>query len=187
MLPRRQPASKRSSPDRPPSQLQIAYGDLAWVQMGLGRYADAEATMREAASLRPDDQINSYALATVQALLGKYAEARTTLSAIKDESDREYHLAYVDLLQGHKESGLALLEKLITRPRDDIGALYIARLYAIGDYRDQALEWIDKAFERGERDVEFLKLLPEFRGLRNDAGFAQRVARLKLPEHPDPL
>jgi hypothetical protein len=53
--------------------------------------------------------------------------------------------------------------------------------------RDQALEWIDKAFERSERDVVFLKSIPEFRGLRNDPGFGARVARLKLPDHIDSL
>jgi serine/threonine-protein kinase len=47
--------------------------------------------------------------------------------------------------------------------------------------KDQALDWVEKAFENGE-PVADLTYIPLFDGLRSEPRFLELLARLNLPE-----
>jgi tetratricopeptide (TPR) repeat protein len=61
------------------------------------------------------------------------------------------------------------------------GAWTTARAYAeIGD-RDRAFEWLEKAYDERTSLLVFLKTIPMFASLRDDARFADLVRRIGLP------
>lgn len=90
------------------------------------------------------------------------------------------------------EAGFKNAETTAARARLDLVAagrtngyvppLYIAQLYAqIGD-REQALDWLEKAFkEGGHVGLMLLKVNPVWKPLSSEKRFADVVLRLRIP------
>jgi tetratricopeptide (TPR) repeat protein len=72
-----------------------------------------------------------------------------------------------------REARIAEARKQVeARPTDSRAAYNLARVYASLDEKEQALQWLAKAVERGFDDFGFLKADPALAGLRGDPRFA---------------
>ena len=59
----------------------------------------------------------------------------------------------------------------------------VASAYALAGDKDNAFEWLDKAYaERDGEDITLLKCDPPFKSLRGDPRFTDLLRRLGLPE-----
>ena len=59
----------------------------------------------------------------------------------------------------------------------------VASVYALAGDKDNAFEWLDKAYaERDGAIITLLKVDPAFKNLRGDPRFADLLRRLRLPE-----
>jgi DNA-binding winged helix-turn-helix (wHTH) protein/TolB-like protein/Tfp pilus assembly protein PilF len=90
-------------------------------------------------------------LARADALAGKTDEAQKILAQLKELSERRYVSSY-----------------------------HVAMIYAgLGD-KEQALVWLEKAYQQRVHNMVFLKVEPELDGLRSDPRFADLVRRVGL-------
>ena len=58
----------------------------------------------------------------------------------------------------------------------------IARLYAHAGENDQAMEWLQRAFEQRETPLMHLSIAWDWDGLRDDPRFRDLLRRVGLPE-----
>jgi len=57
----------------------------------------------------------------------------------------------------------------------------MATLYASLDQKDQAFEWLERAYQEHNPTLARLKIELEFEGLRSDARYADLLRRIGLP------
>jgi TolB-like protein/Flp pilus assembly protein TadD/class 3 adenylate cyclase len=114
-----------------------------------GIYEKAIAEFQKAASLSKSDAVLIAVLGHAYAVAGKRGEAQKVINELKELSKRRYFPAY-----------------------------FIALIYVGLDDKDQAFEWLEKAFaERSE--LTFLKAEPMFDPIRSDARFQDLVRRVE--------
>jgi serine/threonine protein kinase/TolB-like protein/Flp pilus assembly protein TadD len=114
-------------------------------------YAEAIADMNKARVLVGDDPGVMEELACAYALSGQKTEARKLLDALKERSAREY-----------VDPGL------------------IALIYASLGEKDQAFEWLEKAYQVRSSWMTWLKVEPKFDPLRSDPRFTDLMRRVGI-------
>jgi len=114
-------------------------------------YAEAIADMNKAKALVGDDPGLIEELACAYALSGQKTEAQKLLDALKERSTREY-----------VDPGL------------------IALIYTSLGEKDQAFEWLEKAYQARSSWMTWLKVEPKFDSLRSDPRFTDLMRRVGI-------
>ncbi len=115
-----------------------------------GMYEEAIAKCQRAITLSGDDPPFIATLGHTYTVAGKRSEEMKILKELKERSKREYVTTY-----------------------------YIAGMYAGLGQKEQAFEWLEKAYE--EREVALAKVDPWFDPLRSDPRFQSLLHRMNLP------
>jgi hypothetical protein len=63
-----------------------------------------------------------------------------------------------------------------------VPAIEIARIYAGLDEKDQAFEWLEKAYEEHSFVMAYLKADPKWENLRGDPRYADLLRRMGLAD-----
>jgi len=106
--------------------------------------------------------------------LAEYAKAR----AIDDNDDVRGQLIQANARCGHRDQAQKLFDEL--RARNGVSPFYVAVGYAgLGD-REQALEWLRKAYAERAELLVFIKVAPSFAPLRGDPRFIELEQRVGL-------
>lgn len=114
-----------------------------------GRYPQAIAVLEKAAALSRNSPPVMAALGHVYAQAGRRADAMKLLAALKKDSAHRYVSPY-----------------------------YLALLYAgLGD-RQQALTSLQRAYDDRSNNMIFLRIVPQFDGLRSDAEFQKLIQKI---------
>ena len=106
----------------------------------------------------------------------EYLEWRR-LSGDGDEKLAAYRKAYA--ASGLRGFYRRRLDFLLAEP-GRVEPTEVARLYALAGEREQALAWLERAVEQHEGEAVWLKVLPEYEGLRSDPRFAELLKRVNL-------
>jgi len=126
----------------------------AWALLQKGRHEEAIADLRAASgALGPDPEVEAE-LGHTLAVAGRRAEARAVLEGLRQLSSSRYVSPY----------SVALVHA------------------GLGD-RDQALAWLDKAYDERSDYMPYLGLEPMLDPLRSDPRFSALVRRVGLPSH----
>jgi len=126
----------------------------AWALLQKGRHEEAIADLRAASgALGPDPEVEAE-LGHALAVAGRRAEARAVLEGLRQLSSSRYVSPY----------SVALVHA------------------GLGD-RDQALAWLDKAYDERSDYMPYLGLEPMLDPLRSDPRFSALVRRVGLPSH----
>ncbi len=128
-----------------------SYGCAAQAYEQKKMYAEAIAVMKKAMALAQDDAGVITELACAYALAGQKAEVRKLLSVLKTRSAREY-----------VDPGL------------------IALIYTSLGEKDQAFEWLEKAYELRSSWMTWLKVEPKFDPIRSDRRFTDLMRRVGI-------
>jgi TolB-like protein len=150
-----------------------------------GRYDEAIEQYRKTSELDPDFFLND--LGSVYERQGmndeavaEYlkAEARSGMRAEKVAALKEAYAA--SGIRGYWQKRLDLMKE--ESKQGHVAALVLAELYARLDEKDQAFEWLDKAYEQHELALIFLKVKPVYDSLRSDPRYQRIVRRIGLPQ-----
>ena len=162
---------------------QCFYG---WQLVYLGRYDEAIAQLRTVLSTEPD--FSSAHLGLWGALYKKgmrdaaLSEARKFFAVLGDDEVEQA------LAQGYSGGDYARAmhlgaEVLAARSRRSyVPSIRIARLYAHAGENDQALQWLEKAYERRETPLSHLGVAWDWDNLRSDPRFRDLQRRFGLPQ-----
>jgi serine/threonine protein kinase/tetratricopeptide (TPR) repeat protein len=129
----------------------LAHMWLGWAYEQTGRRKQALANLNKAFQLGGSSYATAY-LSYVHASAGSTAEAEKIVSALKQQSQQKY-----------------------------VSPHHIAIAYVGLNDKDQALEWLERAYESREEILVFLEVDATWDKLRSDRRFQDLVRRLGLP------
>ena len=158
----------------------MAYAGLGQAYYFADRLDDAEESLRSSLSLNPDIIRSRYLLGLVG--LARNA-ARPALAVMEEERDEELRMTGVAIARYALRENQAADEAIESLSRNPNGprAYHMAIVYALRGQHDEALDWLELAYDR--RDEELLNLLvdPALDGLRSEARWSTLIEKLDLP------
>jgi TolB-like protein/Flp pilus assembly protein TadD len=148
------------------------------------RYDDAIALLRETLRTAPNNLQVLSNFKSAYHLKGMHEEALEIWKrSFAAKGDREAEEA---LARGYAEAGYSgalsrVAEMLIARSRTIyVTPWQIGTLYTRAGKNDEALEWLEKAYEEHDGNMPYISVDPIFDGLRDDPRFQDLLRRLNL-------
>ncbi len=159
------------------------YEHLGWDYVGPRRYDEAIQALRKALQLDPNFHEAIYSLGLAYVQKGMLVEAIAQLRRAIDLSGRDPRdlagLGHAYALSGRRDEAWKILKEVKeSSSRRDV--LWVAEVYAALDEKDQAFEWLDKAYRDRDFTFEFLKYEPYWENLRSDPRFRDLLHRIGL-------
>ncbi len=149
------------------------------------RYDDAIALLRETLRTAPNDWTVLSTLRSAYHHKQMYEEALEIWKrSYAARGDREAEEA---LARGYAEAGYSgalsrVAEMLIARSRTTyVTSWQIGTLYTRAGKNDEALEWLEKAYEEHDGNMPSISVDPIFDGLRDNPRFQELLRRMNLP------
>jgi TolB-like protein/Tfp pilus assembly protein PilF len=158
---------------------------IGWILFHARRYDEAIRELRSALAVRPDDAIAHLFLAFPMIAKGAAEEAIPDLEKTASTTHRSPGalelLATAHARAGHRAQALRLLKELQQgREAGSVQATsFINPNLALGNY-DEALVWFERAFEKREGILQWLKVHPFFDPVRDDPRFKDLQRRVGL-------
>jgi adenylate cyclase len=152
-----------------------------WVYVRLRRFADAESVYQRALEISPTYTWGHYFLGIALLSEGK---AEAALEEMEKETDIEAKLsglpAVYQALHRTKEADAALARLDAEYAGRD--AMVIAEAYAFRGRKDQAFEWLDKAYAQKDNNLYYIKGDPLLRNLEADPRYKTFLHKMNLSE-----
>jgi eukaryotic-like serine/threonine-protein kinase len=158
---------------------------MGWLQYYARRYDDALENLRRALALNPTAEETHRLLGLVYLQQGLYDEAagsfKEALANAEQDALAFAGLGHVAALRGRESEARAVLEELHQRARTRyVSPVAQAGLYVTLGERDQAFEWLEKAYQERRGWLAYLKIEPMLDGLRGDTRFDRLLERMRL-------
>ena len=159
--------------------------DVAYVLYFEGKYDAAIEQYRKTLELEPTFVMTRGELGLVYAHKGMFEEAIAEVQqavALSDSGTNIAYLGYVYGLSGKTVEAMKLLDQLkeMSNLRGGVPS-QIAVIYGVLGDKDQAFEWLEKAFETRDSWLVSLKVYPWFDEIRSDPRFQDLVRRMRFP------
>jgi tetratricopeptide (TPR) repeat protein len=172
-----------------PLSLPITHA-VAMRHFSLGNLEEAKKTADRMVELDPDFAPAHWVMGLVNMVDGRYDTAIEELTQSVELSggipSTLAALAYANAKSGNTSQALELLEQLKSLgglpQRGPAPALQIAYVYEGLGRNEDALDWLDQAFEQRDPWLIHLNGFPRFESLREEERFNDLLRRLNLPE-----
>jgi len=132
--------------------------------------------------LNPNDPLGLYGLGLVYEAQGRFDEAIRYFQKQNLQQGLELAAAYAE--EGNKEEARRRLAVAMDRGKQQeyyIRPALVAEVYiSLGD-KDQAMRWLERAYQEHDVWLILLKVWPSFDPLRSDPRFAALVRRMNFP------
>lgn len=148
-----------------------------------GRIDEALEHLRKTSELEPNFWMPHLFAASAYIEKGMYAEAIVESSKERELSGQNTlpFGAYALAKSGNQGKAQAELEELLRLSTTRYVPPYrIAMIYNALGQRDNALAWLEKAYEQRDPQTTFLGVEPKWNNLRNEPRFVQLIKRMKL-------
>jgi len=158
----------------------ILRAELGQAYYFASRLGEAEKELDRSLILNPDVVRSRYLLGLVR--LARHSE-ELALAAMRDEPDEGFRLAGVALVRHAMANDNASNEALSMAITSEIGprAYPVAAAYAFRGQHEDALDWLELAYDKQDGDVIFLLVDPLLAGLRSTDRWQPLVEKLGLP------
>jgi serine/threonine protein kinase/Flp pilus assembly protein TadD len=170
---------KRAQELDPLTPLHTAWlGGLYWIW---GRYGEALEETQKALELSPNSWDGLYVLAYLYADMGKFEEAiAAAQKAAGLYPELRHLLGHTYAIAGRRDEALKILAELEREEVDPYGALGLADLYTALGKKDEAFHWLN--YENPHAWVPWIRVLPQFKSLRDDPRFKDLLRKMNLPD-----
>jgi serine/threonine protein kinase/Tfp pilus assembly protein PilF len=158
----------------------VTWSNLGMLATGARQFAAADDAIRRALEIQPESPYGLNDLGTLQLLQAKAAQALATARR-SDENSRLEHTAMAEYSLGHARESQQALDRLIAKFGHDC-AYCVAGVYAWRGEKDQAFDWLDRAFRQRESGLTEIKYQREFDTLLGDERYTALMHRMNLPE-----
>jgi tetratricopeptide (TPR) repeat protein len=157
------------------------YRQLGYSAFFGGRLGEAEAVFRRALDLNLTTETMHYRIALVLLVQGEPDAALAELEREPNESRRRLGLPLVlDALGRTSEADRALAAAVVSD--GDAWSYQITEIYAHRNDPDQAFPSLERAYERRDPGLFYLKGDPLLANLRPDRRYKALLRKMKLPE-----
>lgn len=162
-----------------------SFNGRGWIHFFDGRFDRSVEWFRKVVAIL-DAPANRVILAYALAGAGRFKDALTQLGSIGPESSADYYVQLGRILdhalrrEKAKVAELLSAEFVATTRRDLLYSLWVADCYAMLDEREQALDWLENAVNRGLINYHYLNEYDPFLAkLRGDPRFQKLMVRVK--------
>jgi tetratricopeptide (TPR) repeat protein len=157
-----------------------SWESLGEIEYYKGQLAEAEADIRKALELSPDGFFGPIMLSQVYVIEGRPQDALPEIERVRADGIRAFLYAVTYSALGREKQSDAALKELI-RKFSSRDAYFVAAVYAFRNQRDDAFEWLDRAYTQHEGNVAFTNLNPVLRNLHGDPRFIAFLRKIRLP------
>jgi tetratricopeptide (TPR) repeat protein len=149
-----------------------------------GKYEEALVETQLALELIPDCWDGLYVLTYLYTAMGKYEEAiKTAQRAAELYPELTYLLGRTYAVAGRRDEALEILAELEKQEPYPFGAFGLADLYTVLGMKDEAFEQLE--YDNPHAWVPWVRVLPQFRDLRDDPRFNPLLEKMNLPPRDD--
>jgi adenylate cyclase len=170
----------RTGLDRDPLNTYTRW-NLAEALYRAGRFGDAEREYRRVMEIAPGFTWTIVYLSKTLLVEGKSDAALEMVLREREEEDRLGFLPMILQAVGRGAESDAALKALIAKFADT-DAYMVAMNYAYRGDRDQAIQWLDRAYR--QRDIDLVEIVgePLFKKIADDPRFKAFLRKMNLPE-----
>ena len=166
----------------PQSAANIA--DLGWVYYHSRDYDRAIEQLRSALAIDPKSSWAHHLLGCAFAHKAMYEEAiRENREAFVLSGSLVYlaGISWACAAAGRKEEAAETRDQLTdASSRGDVAPFLLAWVYAASRDLDRSFEWLERAFDRRDPDLPYVRIEPTFDVLRDDERYLSLLRRLRL-------
>jgi tetratricopeptide (TPR) repeat protein len=156
---------------------------VAAVLLEARRYDEAIAQAKRTIELEPDYGLGYARLAAAYEFKGMHDLAVPAWERADALMGRKGSLASAYAKAGRREDALRLLRELLQEEkRSYVSPLVVASIYVGLGQRDDAIEWLGRAYEKRDGDMVALKVSPRWDPLRSDPRFQGLLRRMNFPD-----
>lgn len=157
----------------------MGQADLGRAYYFAHRLDDAERVLEESVLLNPEVVGARYLLGLVRLARGK---SESALAAIQREPDEGFRTAGVALALQAMDDSTSSDEALeiATHSKSGPRAYHVAKVYAVRGKHEEALDWLELAYDQREGDLIFLLVDPLLVELRSEARWKLLIEKLGL-------
>jgi tetratricopeptide (TPR) repeat protein len=164
----------------------VSNANLGWAFYFARRYDEAITQCQKALALDTNYLMTYTVLGQVYAAASRHDEAISALqSAVSFSGGQSFTtaaLGYAYGRAGKRREARKALQNLQQRASAEyVPSFCVALVYAGLDDEDQALAWLERAYEERSHWLVYLKAWPIFDDLRSDARFAALLGKVGLP------
>jgi tetratricopeptide (TPR) repeat protein len=157
-----------------------SWAGLGEMEFRAGKLDEAEADLKKAQELRPDDFLSSFFLSEIYVLQGRPQNALPEIERLGYPGERLFLYAIAYHALGREKESDAALGELISK-YEAIDIYLIAEVYAFRNQPDEAFEWLDRAYAKHNDGLIYAKVEPLLKSLHSDPRFAALLKKLNLP------
>ena len=157
-----------------------SWSHLGGIEYFEGQLAGAEADVKKSLELSPDVWPGPLLLAKIYIAQGRPQDALPEIERVRVDAARPWLYAVTYAALGRKKQSDTALRELIAKysSRD---ASDVACVYAFRNEREEAFEWLDRAYAQREGNVAYTNLDPLLKNLRSDPRYVAFLKKLNLP------
>jgi TolB-like protein/Tfp pilus assembly protein PilF len=147
----------------------------------LGDLDSAERDIRSCLTVSPTYNYTRFTLGQILMARGdKEGALQETLKETPD-GGRELGLAAIYFVLGNKVESDAAMERH-KRHYGELWPYSVAQAHASRNERQEALEWLERAYDARDSDLQFVRNDPLLRSIRQDPRFRAFLRKMNLPE-----
>jgi tetratricopeptide (TPR) repeat protein len=158
----------------------VEYVSLGEVYYFANRLDDAEKVLEKSLVLNPDLVRSRYLLGLVRLAKNTARSALATMEQERDEELRMVGIAIVRYALDDKQASDEAID-ILTRSSNGPPAYHMATLYEFRGQHNEALDWLELAYEQRDDELPFLLMDPLLIGLRSEPRWNRLVEKLGLP------
>src|SRR5882762_7320779 len=160
---------------------QDPLNSIGWTNLGSflgedGQLQAAREAYAHSLEISPENASAARGLAEVELLEGQPAKALALVAKMPQQVDR---LVFTAIAQ-HDEKALGTLRAMVDGPEGDV-AYGVATVYGWWGDRDAAFEWLDRAYDRHDLRMRWVKCDAMLRNIRGDRRYPALLKKMNLP------
>jgi len=156
------------------------YNNFGVANYYAGRLDDAAAALKKALELNAQRPNAHNYLGQIAIAQGRLQEALAEMERETEPAFKIHGLALAYYALGRKQEADAALADYIAKFHTD-GAYQIAEIYAFRGERDQAFEWLERAYSQRDAGLTQMKADPLLKNLRQDSRYSALLKKMHLP------
>jgi TolB-like protein/Tfp pilus assembly protein PilF len=153
----------------------------SWIYLRTRQYPEAEQAIRHALQIRPHWGTGQYWLAIALLQQGKLPEALAEAQREKPRDGKYQAMSVVMHAMHRSAQSDDALKQAIAQSQADWPSS-IARVYAFRGQTDEALKWLERAYQFRDEDLYFIKDDPLLQKLEADSRYKAFLRKLNLPD-----
>jgi TolB-like protein/DNA-binding winged helix-turn-helix (wHTH) protein len=158
----------------------FSWGTRGEIEYYEGQLAGAEADVKKSLELSSDVWPGHFLLSEIYLTQGRPQDALPEIKLVRSDYLRTYLYALAYAAIGQEKQSDAALKELIAK-YSTRKAFWVASIYAFRNQRDEAFEWLDRAYAQREDDLADMNFWPMLKSLHKDPRFIPFLKKINLP------